>query len=889
MKFLRIAIWNANGLAHRRQEIELLITVNKLDILLISETHFTNRNYFALNGYSVYTTQHPDETAHGGTAIIINNRIKHHELPEYKTAHLQATAIQILDWQGALAVSAVYCPPRHKITRVMFSDYFKTLGNRFIAAGDWNSKHQHWGSRLATPRGRELKICIDNLRFVTLSTGEPTYWPTDANKIPDLLDFFIVSGISKFYFDVESCLDGSSDHSPVVVTVSTEVIRRNNNSYLCNSGTDWEYFGAWLEDRIDLMMPLKTKDDIDLAAQYLTTLIQAAAWSSTNSHNCTESNGTNYPREIMEGIAEKRRLRRVWQLSRHPADKTAFNKAAKDLKEVIREVKNESFKTHLESLSTSERDDYSLWKATKRLKRPQNIVPPIKNSNGDWARSDKDKADLFGQYLEKTFKPHPSNVNDDEINEFLDSPLQMSLPIKSFTRQEITKTIYALNLKKAPGYDLLTAKLLQKLPEKVIAFITMLFNGILRTTHYPSLWKVSQIIMIPKPGKPVSEPSSYRPISLLPILSKVFEKLFLTRLMPILEEKNVIPDHQFGFRNGHSTVEQVHRVINVLTQALEKSEYCSAAFLDVQMAFDKVWHAGLLYKLKMVLPQPYFLILKSYLEGRFFQVKFNDELSAFYDIESGVPQGSVLGPILYSIFTSDLPETEHVTTATFADDTATLACNVDPVKASRTLQKGLDDIQRWLSRWRIKVNPNKSYHVTFSMRRQNCPNVILENIHLPQVNEVRYLGMHLDRRLNWKSHIKKKRDELNIKFRKMYWLLGRDSALSVENKLLIYKVILKPVWTYGVQLWGTASKSNVEILQRFQNKVLRNIINAPWYTKNTEVYEYLSVPLIKDEISKFNFKYQQRLNCHQNVLAVNLLNNSEEVRRLKRHHILDLS
>ncbi|CAK1579300.1 unnamed protein product [Parnassius mnemosyne] len=122
--------------------------------------------------------------------------------------------------------------------------------------------------------------------------------------------------------------------------------------------------------------------------------------------------------------------------------------------------------------------------------------------------------------------------------------------------------------------------------------------------------------MIGKPGKPVHEITSYRPISLLPVTSKVCEKVLLQRLMKELRKRSIIPDHQFGFRQDHGTVEQVHRVCRTIRDALEHKEYCSSAFLDVQQAFDKVWHTGLLFKIKSLLPHTFFGLLKSYLTDR---------------------------------------------------------------------------------------------------------------------------------------------------------------------------------------------------------------------------------------------------------------------------------
>ena len=122
----------------------------------------------------------------------------------------------------------------------------------------------------------------------------------------------------------------------------------------------------------------------------------------------------------------------------------------------------------------------------------------------------------------------------------------------------------------------------------------------------------------------------------------------------------------------------------------------------------------------------------------------------------------------------------------------------------------------------------------------------------------------------------------------MYWLLGPNSELSLEDKVILYKTILKPVWTYGVHLWGTTSNSNVEILQRYQSKTLRLLTNAPWFISNNSLHNDLKIPTIKEAINKFSERYLQRLSDHENVLAITLLDNSDEVLRLTRFHVLDL-
>jgi hypothetical protein len=179
-----------------------------------------------------------------------------------------------------------------------------------------------------------------------------------------------------------------------------------------------------------------------------------------------------------------------------------------------------------------------------------------------------------------------------------------------------------------------------------------------------------------------------------------------------------------------------------------------------------------------------------------------------------------------------LPTSPESTTATFAEDTAVVATDSDPVIASHKLQTNLLAIQNRFKKM-MKANRAKSIHITFTTQREMCPPVHINNVQLPQEEDVKYLGLHLDRRFIWHKHIFAKRKQLGIALTKMYWLLGCKSKLSTSNKLLIYKTILKQIWTYGIQIWGMVSASNIEILEHFQSKVLRMIVAEYGYPKGS--------------------------------------------------------
>ncbi|KAL4089504.1 hypothetical protein QTP88_024529 [Uroleucon formosanum] len=425
---------------------------------------------------------------------------------------------------------------------------------------------------------------------------------------------------------------------------------------------------------------------------------------------------------------------------------------------------------------------------------------------------------------------------------------------------------------------------------KAITYLVILFNSLIKIGYFPKEWKLATIIMIKKPGKDNTDPRNYRPISLLSSVSKIFEKIIHSRLTNYLNAINAIPHFQFGFKSNHSTTQQLLRLTEHISDGYEKKQHTGAAFLDIAQAFDRVWHDGLLYKLKMLnTPNAIYNLIKSYLTARCFKVKINDTTSQLNIINAGVPQGSKISPLLFNLYVSDFPTSINTEIALYADDSAIYSSSTDVETVTKNIQDHLNDIQKWGDKWKIKLNPQKSTAVLFTNRRPKTPgNLKLYGNNIPWSPCIKYLGVILDRKLTWNPHIISKLQQHYQRLKILYPLLNRQSSLSWKCSILLYKQILRLLLLYAVPVWGNCANTHIrDKIQIFQSKVLRTISNAPWFIRNAALHTDFQLPSITDYIKKLTFNFFNHLQYASSAKYYNL-SVPPPIRRLKRGRLHDL-
>ena len=288
--------------------------------------------------------------------------------------------------------------------------------------------------------------------------------------------------------------------------------------------------------------------------------------------------------------------------------------------------------------------------------------------------------------------------------------------------------------------------------------------------------------------------------------------------------------------------------------------------LDVEKAFDNVWHDGLVYKLRHFDISPYLIkIIRNYLKDRRYKVSLYGVNSNTFSIPAGVPQGSLLGPVLYNIYTSDVPQLpDGGVLAFFADDTAVMVKGRKPCELRHRLQRCLNVFTDYVSTWKIKINGAKTQTIIFPHSRSprlippdDCKVTVSGSL-VDWSSEVTYLGLTLDAKLLLSSHVSKTLNKCSVLVKCLYPLINRRSRLSVKNKLAVYKQIIAPVIYYAVPVWDICANTHKKRLQTLQNRTLKMVMDLPWHFSTDELHRLTGIPTVAEKAASLITTFMNR-------------------------------
>ena len=488
----------------------------------------------------------------------------------------------------------------------------------------------------------------------------------------------------------------------------------------------------------------------------------------------------------------------------------------------VKRCKYEFEQKKIDALNNTSVSSKTYFKLAKELfsEASDSSIPPLVTIGDTIIVDDHDKACAFNEFFSKA-----SNIDDSiailpENIEPIDG-ISLLTDI-SITEQEIMDQLSILDTNKSYGDDNISPMFLKKSGDKLLKPLKILFNLSMSSSTFPKLWKIANVLPLYKKG-PKDIMNNYRPVSLLSILGKVFERIIFKHVFNHFRSNFLISIWQSGFLPGSSTVTQLLELHYQFCKAVSDNKEIRVVFLDISKAFDRVWHKGLLFKLKKWgISGPLLAWFQSYLTDRFQRVIINGQRSHLSKIKAGVPQGSVLGPLLFLVFINDLTDViNHCKIRLFADDTC-LFITVDNNRdiSARLINTDLKAIELWANKWLVSFSApkTKSMIISYKTDLENHPPIYLHDIQIETVKKHKHVGLWFESNLWWHFHINdifvKASKRLNVlKYYK--FKLNRD---TLER---FYLVFIRPIIEYADVVWTGAHISDLCKLDKLQVEALR--------------------------------------------------------------------
>ena len=416
---------------------------------------------------------------------------------------------------------------------------------------------------------------------------------------------------------------------------------------------------------------------------------------------------------------------------------------------------------------------------------------------------------------------------------------------------------HCIDPNKSPGYDNIPALLIKWSANHIIPVLIKLFNTFTELGKYPDFLKIAKVTALFKGGDRLKR-DNYRPISVLTHINTIFEKLIHERLSEFVKKHDILINSQYGFRKGHSTSHGITHLHENIIKSIEKQKICAALFIDLKSAFDTIDPNILVSKLDHYGVRGKALqLLHSYLSDRKQLIKCNDIESQLLNVLCGVPQGSVLGPLLFILYINDLAKYSRLDTLLFADDAVLTSSHESPKSLQKSINGELKKLHHWFITNKLTLNLDKTKFMLFHKKRNLNQKlkkfkVNINNYSIKQVCKIKYLGVILDNKLNWNDHI-------NFVSTKLAQTAG--IIYKVRNKvpqkvlLRIYDSIGAHYLRYGVASWGSAKNTALDKLRIIQNKIIRYLTHSSRFTNVQNHYETLGILKLDDlyylEVAKF--------------------------------------
>ena len=873
---LNIFHMNIRSLNANRFELQKLLSESKItfDVIALTEIGNTNiqENLNTFVGYEKFC--HNSKTRCGGTALLIKDNISitreriDLKLNEDENYQVEDTWIEFTSpsLKKPVIIGVIYKHPSKNL-HAFNSEIEKTLQlinkeNKFcFICGDINIDLLQ--SNQGHPKDFLNTMLSENfIPHITCPTRITNHSATLIDNIfihhtPQTIEEKIISG---------NIVTDITDHFPNFIIIGQEEIKDNH---------DFKEIRIYNENSIkEFMLHLHKEENwrefykktsCDAAtAEYIR--ITQEAFEKYFPKKKVKLRKHNDKRWITSGIKNscKKKHKLYLKYMKHPSEENENNWKTyrRVLKTVCRKAECLYFR---ELIGNAKGSLKKLWDAFRPIlntnKQKQQKIDKI-IVNGNVINDSKSIANSFNDYFCEIGNVLSQKIPTMSISykHYLQNSNLNSIFVNPITEQEVIQEISKLGERRAIGIYDIPVKLMKTSKELLSKPLSKIFNMSIEQGMFPNMLKIARITPIYKNSEK-EHLQNYRPISILCSISKIFEKIMYKQLYSFLEKYKLLYEKQFGFRRKHSTVHALIEVTKKIRYALDNDALVMGIYLDVKKAFDTVNHVILLEKLYHYgVRGNIHKWFKSYLTNRMQFVQVDGINSNYQNIKSGVPQGSVLGPLLFLIYVNDvqysIQKISDSQVMLFADDTNILLFANNEKQIMKMSKNCIDQLYIWFCCNKLTLNITKTNYCLFHKSNRNissyCDTINVGNDCIYRVSNVRYLGMIIDDKLEWKIHIENIVKKL-VKISSTFKFL-RNYIPHKCKKQLYYAYAYSTI-TYGIQVYGITKDYNINKIQLLQNRILKTLFNKDWYINTNLLHRELQILKVADIVKLFVLKF----------------------------------
>lgn len=812
--------WNCRSARKKKNEFIFLINKFKPSIFAVQETWLLPGSPFRVSGYSCLRDDRSD--GYAGAAILVSRSITFNQIiisshdPSFNVVAVRASNISFL---------SVYIPNPTVSILSDIKSIISSLPPPVIILGDFNIHHTSWGSHFCDDLSSILIDISDDLNLCFLNDGSPTRRVSPSLNPKSAVDLtFCSPSLSSLISWCTLPNSYGSDHFPIVITMhdSNSSFPQNLSKPLSKfilSKANWSQFRSALNTEISHFPPVSYDNVLIVYALFRDALL-ASAKKTIPVKNSTRDKIPSPPWwdiDCTNVCRERKKAEQIYSSSMSNENWIEYKRASAIAVRTLSEKKKFGWNSFCESLSPQTPPSL-IWRNVRRFRGAMLYEYNVSsNDSSEWLDDfcSKLAPPSVPSFLDSTF--YSSSVPS---NDKFDAP---------FSQEELSLVLSSLK-NSSPGLDGIPYAFLVNSSTSARDLLLNILNYIFSSGIPPEDWKTQIVIPILKPGKPCKDSSSYRPIALSCTMAKILEHLVKNRLEWFMESKGLLSKSQFGFRKGLSTTDSLSLFVTDIRLALSKQEFLVGLFLDISSAYDNVLLSVLRQKLlQLSVPVKLVNFISNLFSARSVQVKFENNFLPPRMLWKGLPQGSVLSPLLYSIYTSDLDLSVNsfCDILQYADDLVLYVSSKDIDDASSRLNSALFYLGEWLENHGLSLSIAKS-SVTVFTRRRHIPDISISfnGQEVPVKDHSKFLGVILDSKLSGVHHlnhvVKKCEKSINI----LRSLSGVWWGSHPYTQKLLYNSLVRSHLDYGSFLLEPCNKSALVSLDKIQSKCLRIICGA---------------------------------------------------------------